>query len=255
MSGNYGKVYLVGSGPGDPELLTLKARRLIDSAEVIIYDQLPGKAILDSMPANAEKIDVGKYAGNHTLTQAEINGLLVQKAKEGKIVVRLKGGDPYVFGRGGEEAEVLVAAGIAFEVVPGITSAIAVPAYAGIPITHRESTSMVTFITGHEDPTKPESGLDWATLAKFGGTIVILMGVKMLGRNAEELIKHGKDPDTPVAVIERGTRPDQRVTVGTLANIADLAEENKIMAPAITVIGDVVRMHEILGEQHSTTEF
>jgi uroporphyrin-III C-methyltransferase len=255
MSGNYGKVYLVGSGPGDPELLTLKARRLIDNAEVVIFDQLPGKAILDSMPANAEKIDVGKYAGNHTMTQAEINELLSQKAKEGKRVVRLKGGDPYVFGRGGEEAEVLAAEGIEFEVVPGITSAIAVPAYAGIPVTHRESTSMVTFITGHEDPTKPESGLDWETLAKFEGTIVILMGVKMLGRNAEELIKYGKDPSTPVAVIERGTRPDQRVTVGTLANIVELAKEYKIKAPAITVIGDVVRMHDILGEQHISTEF
>lgn len=255
MSGSSGKVYLVGSGPGDPELLTLKARRLIDSAEVIIYDQLPGKAILDSIPAAAEKIDVGKYAGNHTLTQAEINRLLVQKAKEGKLVVRLKGGDPYVFGRGGEEAEVLVAERIAFEVVPGITSAIAVPAYAGIPVTHRESTSMVTFITGHEDPTKPESGLDWETLAKFEGTIVILMGVKMLGRNAEELIKHGKDPNTPVAVIERGTRPDQRVTVGTLANIADLAKEYNIKAPAITVVGNVVKMHDILGEQQTTMEF
>lgn len=255
MSGNYGKVYLVGSGPGDPELLTLKARRLIDSAEVIIYDQLPGKAILDSMPANAEKIDVGKCAGNHTMTQAEINKMLVQKAKEGKRVVRLKGGDPYVFGRGGEEAEVLVAEGIEFEVVPGITSAIAVPAYAGIPVTHRENTSMVTFITGHEDPTKPESWLDWETLAKFGGTIVILMGVKMLSRNVEELMKHGKDPDTPVAIIERGTRTDQRVTVGTLASIAELAKERKVKAPAITVIGDVVKLHDVLGEQRTGTEF
>lgn len=255
MSGKYGKVYLVGSGPGDPELLTLKARRLIDSAEVIIYDQLPGKTILDSMPAGAEKIDVGKYAGNHTMTQAEINELLVKKAKEGKMVVRLKGGDPYVFGRGGEEAEVLVSEGIEFEVVPGITSAIAVPAYAGIPVTHRESTSMVTFITGHEDPTKPESCLDWETLAKFGGTIVILMGVKMLERNANELMKHGKDPNTPVAVIEKGTRPDQRVTVGTLANIAELAKEREVKAPAITVIGDVVRLHAILGEQRTGTEF
>ena len=255
MSGNYGKVYLVGSGPGDPELLTLKARRLIDSAEVIIYDQLPGKVILDSMPANAEKIDVGKYAGNHTMTQAQINEAIVQKAKEGKMVVRLKGGDPYVFGRGGEEAEVLVAEGIEFEVVPGITSAIAVPAYAGIPVTHRESTSMVTFITGHEDPNKPESWLDWETLAKFGGTIVILMGVKMLGRNAEELIKHGKDPNTPVAVIERGTRSDQRVTIGTLTNIAGLAIERRVKAPAITVIGDVVKLHDILGEQHTAADF
>jgi uroporphyrin-III C-methyltransferase len=255
MSGNYGKVYLVGSGPGDPELLTLKARRLIDSAEVIIYDQLPGKAILGSIPENAEKIDVGKYAGSHTLAQAEINELLLKKAKEGKTIVRLKGGDPYVFGRGGEEAEVLAAEGIEFEVVPGITSAIAVPAYAGIPVTHRESTSMVTFITGHEDPTKPESGLDWEILAKFEGTIVILMGVKMLGRNADELIKHGKDPRTPVAVIERGTRPDQRVTVGTLANIADLAKERNVKAPAITVIGYVVKLHRVLGEQHTAVEF
>ena len=143
------------------------------------------------------------------------------------MVVRLKGGDPYVFGRGGEEAEVLVAEGIEFEIVPGITSAIAVPAYAGIPITHRESTSMVTFITGHEDPTKEESGLDWETLAKFEGTLVIFMGVKMLRRNTEELMKHGKNPKTPVAVIERGTRPDQRVTVGTLENIAKLADETK----------------------------
>lgn len=255
MSGNYGKVYLVGSGPGDPELLTLKARRLIDSAEVIIYDQLPGKAILDSMPASAEKIDVGKCAGNHTMNQTEINKVLVQKAKEGKMVVRLKGGDPYVFGRGGEEAEVLVAEGIEFEVVPGITSAISVPAYAGIPVTHRESTSMVTFITGHEDPAKPESWLDWETLAKFGGTIVILMGVKMLNRNVEELMKHGKDPDTPVAIIERGTRADQRVTVGTLANIAELAKARKVKAPAITVIGDVVKLHDVLGEQRTGTEF
>lgn len=255
MSGNYGKVYLVGSGPGDPELLTLKARRLIDSAEVIIYDQLPGKAILDSMPASAEKIDVGKCAGNHTMNQTEINKVLVQKAKEGKMVVRLKGGDPYVFGRGGEEAEVLVAEGIEFEVVPGITSAISVPAYAGIPVTHRESTSMVTFITGHEDPTKPESWLDWETLAKFGGTIVILMGVKMLNRNVEELMKHGKDPDTPVAIIERGTRADQRVTVGTLVNIAELAKARKVKAPAITVIGDVVKLHDVLGEQRTGTEF
>lgn len=254
-SGNYGKVYLVGSGPGDPELLTLKARRLIDSAEVIIYDQLPGKTILESMPEGAEKIDVGKYAGSHTMTQSEINEVLVQKAKEGKMVVRLKGGDPYVFGRGGEEAEVLVAEGIEFEVVPGITSAIAVPAYAGIPVTHRESTSMVTFITGHEDPTKSETGLDWETLAKFGGTLVILMGVKMLGRNMEKLIRHGKDPSTPVAVIEKGTRPDQRVTIGTLSNIAELAKERKVKAPAITVVGDVVNLHEVLGEQHTEADF
>ncbi|WNY27021.1 uroporphyrinogen-III C-methyltransferase [Methanolapillus ohkumae] len=244
-----GKVYLVGSGPGDPDLLTVKARRLIDNAEVVVYDQLPGKAILDLIPKTAEKIDAGKYAGNHTLTQDEINAVIVQKAKEGKNVLRLKGGDPYVFGRGGEEAEELIKAGLSFEVVPGITSAVAVPAYAGIPITHRESNSMVTFITGHEDPTKDETGLDWELLAKFNGTLVIFMGVKMLERNCGELLKYGMNPKTPVALIERGTRPDQRVTIGTLDNIARLAVERDVKAPALTVIGNVVNLHDILGEQ------
>lgn len=251
MSEKYGKVYLAGSGPGDPDLMTVKVRRLIEEADVVVYDQLPGEAILSLIPDKTEKIDAGKYAGNHTLTQDKINEAIVEKAKEGKTVLRLKGGDPYVFGRGGEEAEELVKVGISFEVVPGITSAVAVPAYAGIPITHRDSNSMVTFITGHEDPTKEETGLDWELLAKFNGTLVIFMGVKMLERNCGELLKYGKDPKTPVALIERGTRPDQRVTVGTLADIAVLAEERQVKAPAITVIGDVVRLHEILGEQHS----
>ncbi len=249
MTNNYGKVYLVGSGPGDPELLTMKARRLIDTADVVIYDQLPGKAILDSIPQNTEKIDAGKFAGDHRLSQWETNELIIKKAKEGKMVVRLKGGDPYMFGRGGEEAEVLVEAGVEFEVVPGITSAIAAPAYAGIPVTHRDHASMVTFITGHEDPTKDETALDWETLARFDGTIVIFMGVKMLGRNTEKLLKFGKDPNTPVALIERGTRPDQRVTIGTLETIADIAKEQGVKAPAITLIGDVVKLHEILGAQ------
>ncbi|MBN2488682.1 MAG: uroporphyrinogen-III C-methyltransferase, partial [Methanosarcinaceae archaeon] len=173
--------------------------------------------------------------------------LLVEKAKEGKMVVRLKGGDPYIFGRGGEEAEELVKAGIEFEVVPGITSAIAAPAYAGIPVTHRDHASMVTFITGHEDPTKDKTGLDWKILAKFNGTIVILMGVKMLERNVGELMKYGKDPATPVALVERGTRPDQRVTVGTLETIVGLAKERGVKAPAITIIGDVVKVREIIG--------
>ncbi|WP_340818811.1 uroporphyrinogen-III C-methyltransferase [Methanolobus sp. WCC4] len=249
MSQKYGKVYLVGSGPGDPELLTLKARRLLDTAEVVVYDQLPGKAIIDSIPQSTEKIDAGKHAGDHTLTQDEINAVIVQKAKEGKNVVRLKGGDPYMFGRGGEEAQELMAEGVEFEVVPGITSAVAVPAYAGIPVTHRDHASMVTFITGHEDPTKEESALDWETLAKFDGTIVIFMGVKMLGRNVGELMRFGKDPKTPVALIERGTRPDQRVTVGVLENIAEVAKERGVKTPAITIIGDVVTLHEELGEQ------
>jgi uroporphyrin-III C-methyltransferase len=243
-----GKVYLVGSGPGDPELLTLKARRLIDEADVVVYDQLPGEKILASIPETAEKIDAGKYAGSHTLKQEQINHMLVEKAREGKKVVRLKGGDPYVFGRGGEEAQVLVSHGIKVEVVPGITSAIAAPAYAGIPVTHRDHASMVTFITGHEDPTKEDSALDWDILARFGGTIVILMGVSMLPRNVAELLKHGKDPATPVALIERGTRPDQRTTVGTLENIVRLAEERNVKAPAITIIGGVVTLHDELGE-------
>ncbi|HJH28755.1 MAG TPA: uroporphyrinogen-III C-methyltransferase [Methanosarcinaceae archaeon] len=249
MTNKYGKVYLVGSGPGDPELLTMKARRLIDTADVVIYDQLPGKAILDSIPQNTEKIDAGKFAGDHRLSQWETNELIIEKAKEGKMIVRLKGGDPYMFGRGGEEAEVLVEAGVEFEVVPGITSAIAAPAYAGIPVTHRDHASMVTFITGHEDPTKDETALDWETLAKFDGTIVIFMGVKMLGRNTGELLKFGKDPKTPVALIERGTRPDQRVTIGNLETIADIAKEQGVKAPAITLIGDVVKLHDILGAQ------
>ena len=240
------KVYLVGSGPGDPELLTIKAKRLIESAEVILYDQLPGQAILAMMPESAEKIDVGKYAGDHKLSQWQINELLVKRAKEGKIVVRLKGGDPYLFGRGGEEAQTLAAEGIKIEIVPGITSAIAVPAYAGIPVTHRDYASMVTFITGHEDPEKAETALDWELLAKFQGTLVILMGVSMLERNVKELTKHGKSVDTPVAVIERGTRPDQRVTIGTLADIVSLCRRRKVKAPAITVIGDVVKLHHEL---------
>lgn len=247
MAQKYGKVYLVGSGPGDPELMTLKARRLMDTADVIVYDQLPGKQILDTMPAESEKIDAGKHAGDHTLTQSEINAAIVEKAKEGKTVVRLKGGDPYMFGRGGEEAEELVEAGIEFEVVPGITSALAATAYAGIPVTHRDHASMVTFITGHEDPTKEETALDWETLAAFGGTIVIFMGVKMLERNMNELMKFGKDPETPVAMVERGTRPDQRVTVGTVGTIAQISKEQNVKAPALTVIGDVVKLHEILG--------
>jgi uroporphyrin-III C-methyltransferase len=229
--------------------MTLKARRLLDSVDVVVYDQLPGKAIIDSIPEKTEKINAGKYAGNHTLKQNEINAVIIEKAKQGKDVVRLKGGDPYMFGRGGEEAQELIESGIEFEVVPGITSAVAVPAYAGIPITHRDYASMVTFVTGHEDPTKDESALDWETLAKFEGTLVIFMGVKMLERNVNELMKYGKDPKTPVALIEKGTRPDQRVTVGILENIASLSIERGVKAPAITVIGDVVRLHGELGEQ------
>lgn len=249
MTTEKGFVYLAGSGPGDPDLLTVKTRRLIEEADVVVYDQLPGKAILGMIPAAAEKIDAGKYSGNHTLKQEEINRIIVEKAKEGKVVLRLKGGDPYVFGRGGEEAEELVKSNIPFEVVPGITSAVAAPAYAGIPITHRNSNSMVMFVTGHEDPTKDEKGVDWELLAKFKGTIVIFMGVKMIEKNCGELLKYGMDPHTPVAIIEKGTRPDQRVTTGILSDIVKKVYENDVKAPALTVIGNVVDLHKILGEQ------
>lgn len=239
-----GKVYLVGSGPGDPELLTVKAKRLIESADVIIYDHLPGPEILAMMPGGSEKIDAGKRAGDHRIPQHQINELLIRKAREGKSVVRLKGGDPYLFGRGGEEAAELRRAGIPVEVVPGITSAIAAPAYAGIPVTHRDHASMLTIITGHEDPTKRETALDWKLLAEFEGTLIILMGVKMLKENTRELLKHGKDPKTPVAIIERGTRPDQRTTRGTLDEIARIAEEEGVRAPAVIVIGSVAALGE-----------
>ncbi|MEA1865873.1 MAG: uroporphyrinogen-III C-methyltransferase [Euryarchaeota archaeon] len=242
-----GTVYLVGSGPGDPELMTVAALHLVKEADVIVYDQLPGPAILASLPDFAERIDVGKYAGDHTLSQEEINRLLIDYASQGKIVVRLKGGDPYLFGRGGEEAIELRKAGIPFEVVPGITSAIAVPAYAGIPVTHRDHASILTVITGHEQK-KGESMVDWGWLAQSKGTIVVLMGVTTLGEYIPKLMRHGMGKETPVAIIERGTREDQVVTTGTLDTIVGIARERGVKAPAIVVIGDVVRLREELSD-------
>ncbi|HJK50712.1 MAG TPA: uroporphyrinogen-III C-methyltransferase, partial [Methanocorpusculum sp.] len=207
-----GKVYLVGSGPGGLGLLTAKAREVIDAADVILYDQLPGEEILATLPERAEKIDVGKYGGRHTMKQADIEALLVEKAKTCDIVVRLKGGDPFMFGRGGEEMETLREHGIAVEVVPGVTSGIAVPECVGIPVTHRSWASQVTFVTGHEDPEKEVSSIDWKWLAGSPGTIVIFMGVKNLPIIADLLIENGKAPETKIAVIERGFRKDQRVT-------------------------------------------
>ncbi len=239
-----GKAYLVGSGPGAPGLLTMRAREVIDAADVVLFDQLPGEEILASLPAGAELIDCGKFGSNHTLEQNEIEELMVARVKEGKTVVRLKGGDPFLFGRGGEEIEVLREHGIAVEVVPGITSAIAVPECVGIPVTHRRYASQVTFITGHEDPTKPESALDWEVLARLKGTLVILMGVKNLPLIAPALVANGKDPATPVAIIERGMRPDQRVTTGTLATIVDRARDAGVRPPAVIVIGGVVNLYE-----------
>ena len=238
-----GKVFLVGSGPGGPGLLTLRARQVIDQADVVLYDQLPGEEILATLPEKAEKIDCGKFGGRHTREQDDIEALMVEKAQEGKRVVRLKGGDPFLFGRGGEELEVLRAHDIPVELVPGVTSALAVPGAVGIPLTHRKYASQVTILTGHEEPGKAESGLDWENLAKNPGTLVILMGVKNIPVITQSLITHGKSPDTPVAIIERGLRPDQSVTTGTLGSIADMAKLRNVKPPAIIVIGDVVRVY------------
>ncbi|MCD1296257.1 uroporphyrinogen-III C-methyltransferase [Methanocella sp. CWC-04] len=244
-----GKVYLIGAGPGDPELLTRKAERILKEADIILYDALVSEGIKELFNKKAKLIDVGKRADNHTYPQAEINQMLVDFAIDGYNVARIKGGDPYVFGRGGEEAEELLKNSISVEVVPGISSAIAAPAYAGIPVTHREYSSSLTVITGHEDPTKGESALNFKALAKMQGTIVILMGIKRLKDNVDALISGGKSPDTPVAIIEKGTMPDQRLTTGTLGSIVSIAAERKIEAPAVIVIGDVVRLSGVLGKK------
>ncbi|TAJ44782.1 uroporphyrinogen-III C-methyltransferase [Methanofollis fontis] len=239
-----GKVTLVGSGPGGCGLLTPDARQAIEAAEVIFFDQLPGEEVLAALPADAEKIDCGKFGSAHTLEQQEIEDLMIRHAQEGRKVVRLKGGDPFLFGRGGEEMEALRAAGIEVAIVPGITSAIAVPESVGIPVTHRRFASQVTIITGHEDPTKDESALDWRLLAQSRGTIVVLMGVKNLPQIAASLVENGRSPETPVAIIERGMRPDQRVSVGSLATIADVAAERGVSPPAVIVIGEVVGLYD-----------
>jgi uroporphyrin-III C-methyltransferase len=238
-----GKVYLVGSGPGGEGLLTQRARVVIDAADVVLYDQLPGNEILASLPVSAEKIDCGKYGGKHTLEQDEIEALIINRANKGKTVVRLKGGDPFLFGRGGEELESVRSAGVPVEMVPGVSSALAVPASVGIPLTHRKYASQVTILTGNEDPTKPEPALDWLLLAKSRGTIVILMGVANIAKIADVLIRNGKAENTMVAIIERGLRKDRRVTTGTLATIADAAEKTGIKPPAVIVIGDVVKLY------------
>ena len=240
-----GKVYLVGAGPGETELLTLKAKRLLETAEVVVYDYLAHVSLLD-YAKKAEKIYVGKTAGRHTLSQTEINALLVKKAKEGKTVVRLKGGDPFIFGRGGEEAEELARAGIPFEIVPGITSAIAVPAYAGIPLTHRAFASSVAFITGHEDPTKTNSSIRWEHLAKGVDTLVFLMGVGRLPFIVEQLRRYGRSKETPVAIIRWGTLPQQQTILGNLGNIIEKAKEAQLKPPAIIVVGEVVQLRPIL---------
>jgi uroporphyrin-III C-methyltransferase len=238
-----GKVYLVGAGPGDAKLITVRGLELLQSAHVIVHDQLANPALLDEAESRAIKIFVGKRAGRDCVAQEEINDLLIAYARAGHRVVRLKGGDPFVFGRGGEEAEALCEAGIPFEIVPGISSAIAVPAYAGIPVTHRKFASSFAVVTGHE-ARKPHSAVDWAKLATAVDTLVILMGLGSLAAIVQKLIDHGRSPQTPAAVIRSGTTLDQESVVGTLA---DIVERSALMeAPALIVVGDVVSLADKL---------
>ncbi len=241
-----GYVYLVGAGPGDPGLITVKGRDCIASADVILYDYLANMSLLHFASPDTELIYAGKVGGAHNREQGQINEMLVDKALAGNIVVRLKGGDPFVFGRGGEECEALVEAGIPFEIVPGITSGIAAPAYAGIPLTHRDYTTSVAFVTGHENPAKKASDIDWDRLSLGSGTLVFYMGMKNLPLITKNLIARGRATDTPVALIRWGTRPDQEVLTGTLADIAEKARKTFFKPPAITIIGEVVNLREKL---------
>ena len=241
-----GKVFLVGAGPGDPDLITIKGKECIKKSDVIIYDYLASSELLKFANKTAEKIYVGKKSGHHTVGQKAINKLIVKKAQSGLIVTRLKGGDPFIFGRGGEEAEVLINAGIPYEIVPGVTSAIAAPAYAGIPLTHRKCTSTLAFVTGHEDPEKKESRINWEALANGIGTIVFLMGVKNLNKIAEKLMEHGMKSDTPVALVRWGSTPAQFTVTGTLDNIVEKARISGIKPPAVIVVGHVVKYRKTM---------
>jgi uroporphyrinogen III methyltransferase/synthase len=241
-----GIVHLVGAGPGDPGLLTVRAAQLIAAADVILYDRLiPPEALAGARP-DAELVYVGKEGEGPQFPQEDTHRLLLHHAGRGRRVVRLKGGDPFVFGRGGEEALVLREAGIPFEVVPGVTAGIAAPAYAGIPVTHRDLSSGVAFVTGHEDPRKPDTALDWPALAAFPGTLVFYMGVRALPRIAERLVAGGRPPDEPVAVVERGTLPGQRTLLATLGDVAERAAAEGVRAPAITLVGPVAGLREQL---------
>ena len=242
-----GKVYLVGAGPGDPGLLTIKGKVLLESADVVIYDALVSAEILAMISPHAEQIDAGKRMGRHSLLQTETSELLIAKAREQAIVVRLKGGDPFIFGRGGEEMEDLVAAGVPVEVVPGVTSGIAAPAYAGIPLTHRHHSSSVIFVTGHEMAGKYRPGVNWSAIAQSAETIVIYMGVHNLDRIAHELIAAGLASDTPIALVRWGTTPQQQELVATLETIVDRVKLAQFSAPSIAVVGNVVKLHQTLG--------
>jgi uroporphyrin-III C-methyltransferase len=248
MTESIGKVYLVGAGPGDPGLLTLKGKGLLECADVVIYDALVSAEIIAGVNPLAEKIDAGKRMGRHSLLQIETTELLIEKAKEHAIVVRLKGGDPFVFGRGGEEMEDLLAAGISVEVVPGVTSGIAAPAYAGIPLTHRNYSSSVTFVTGHEMAGKYRPGVNWGAIAHSAETIVVYMGVHNLDRIIHELIAAGLPGETPIALVRWGTTPHQEELIATLDTVVTQIEQRCFSAPAIAVIGNVVKLHDILGQ-------
>lgn len=241
-----GKVYLVGAGPGDCGLITQKGLKCLAQADVVIYDHLLDERLLDSAPPEAERLYVGKAASEHTREQVEINRLLVEKAKEGKTVVRLKGGDPFVLGRGGEEAEALAHNHVPFEVVSGVSSAIAVPAYAGIPVTQRGLASSFAVVTGHEDPSKAGSSIAWGKLATGVDTLVFLMGTQNLSEIVAKLVEHGRPFDTPVAVIKDGTRPEQKTVVGNLKNIVDRVKGQGMCPPTVIVVGEVVRLREKL---------
>ncbi|MBI9076764.1 MAG: uroporphyrinogen-III C-methyltransferase [Desulfatibacillum sp.] len=241
-----GKVYLIGAGPGDVGLITVKGLNCIKTADVVVYDYLASPRLLAYAREDAEIIYVGKKGGDHTLSQDGINALLVEKARAGNTVARLKGGDPFIFGRGGEEAEVLVEKGVPFEIVPGVTSAIAAPAYAGIPLTHRKHTATVAFVTGHEDPTKDGSNIDWSKISTGIGTIVFLMGIKNLPMITQKLKENGRAPNTPVALVRWGTTPGQETVTGTLDTISDVAEKAGIKPPAVIVVGEVVDLRPML---------
>ena len=239
-------VYLIGAGPGDPGLLTVKAKECIETADVVVYDYLASPFLLKYARQDAQIIYVGKKGGDHTLTQDKINQLLVDKAKQGLSVARLKGGDPFVFGRGGEEAQLLLENGVQYEVIPGVTSAISAPAYAGIPVTHRDHTSFVSFITGHENPNKQDSSMQWDVFAKSNATLVFLMGVKNLKNIVKNLVANGKASDTPVALVRWGTTSRQQTVTGTLETIVEVVEKAKLKSPAIIVVGHVVSLREEL---------
>ncbi|OCR01213.1 uroporphyrinogen-III C-methyltransferase [Oscillatoriales cyanobacterium USR001] len=241
-----GKVYLVGAGPGDPGLMTLKGKAILECADIVIYDALVSPQILAMINPQAEKINAGKRMGRHSLLQEETTNLLIQKAQENAIIVRLKGGDPFIFGRGGEEMEDLVKAGVAVEVVPGVTSGIAAPAYAGIPLTHRHYSSSVTFVTGHEMAGKYRPEVNWNAIAQGSETIVIYMGIHNLTYIIEQLMAGGLSGDTPIALVRWGTRPEQEELIGNLATIVEQRSAVEFAAPAIAVIGNVVNLHALL---------